>query len=80
MPIKDSSQLRTRLSNLDDMLNFSRFYYADERQADGQPCYKGVDGPAHGDYYVHLAELKEQGPWQSTFVKGKGYVDFSAPH
>jgi hypothetical protein len=35
-----------------------------------------IDAEAHGDVYVKLAEEKEQGPWDYTFVKGKGYVDF----
>ncbi len=36
----------------------------------------GVDGEAHGKLYVALAEGKEQGPWQQTFVKGVGYKKF----
>jgi NAD(P)-dependent dehydrogenase (short-subunit alcohol dehydrogenase family) len=52
-----------------------RFYYADERQADGGATIP-VDGPAAGEAYVELAEKKEQGPWNWTFVKGKGYVEF----
>jgi hypothetical protein len=52
-----------------------RFYFADERQSNGGPTIP-VDGPAAGEAYVELAEKKEQGPWNWTFVKGKGYVDF----
>jgi hypothetical protein len=38
----------------------------------------GVDGQAHADLYLKLAEGKTQGPWLQTFVKGSGYVDFTA--
>jgi hypothetical protein len=51
------------------------FYFADERQPNGGPSIP-VDGPAAGEAYVELAEKKEQGPWNWTFVKGKGYVEF----
>ena len=37
-----------------------------------------LDGEAHGKFYAGLAEGKEQGPWQQTFVKGVGYKDFAA--
>jgi hypothetical protein len=57
------------------ILTDPRFYYVDERQADGGPSVP-VDGPAAGEAYVELAEAKEQRPWWYTFVKGKGYVDF----
>ena len=55
-----------------------RFYYADQRKADGAPAYADVDGEAHAKHYVELAEGKLQGPWQQTFAKGVGYKDFSA--
>lgn len=35
-----------------------------------------IDGEAHGKYYTELSEHREQGPWQQTFVKGKGYTTF----
>jgi hypothetical protein len=54
-----------------------RFYYGDERKADGSPAFK-VDGEAHGKLYVELAEGKVQGHWQQTFVKGVGYKHFPA--
>lgn len=57
------------------LLRKQRFYYADERQADGGPSIP-VNGPAAAEAYLELAEKKEQGPWDYTFVKGKGYVDF----
>jgi hypothetical protein len=53
-----------------------RFYYADERNDDGSPAYGNVDGPAHGEHYLHLSEGQSQGPWQQTFVKGIGYKRF----
>ncbi|OGE53917.1 hypothetical protein PENARI_c007G08563 [Penicillium arizonense] len=53
-----------------------KFYYADERQADGSPTYSGLSGEAHGKLYVSLAEGLSQGPWQQTFVKDVGYRQF----
>ena len=55
-----------------------RFYYGDQRKADGAPVYSEIDGDAHAKLYLELAEGKEQGPWQQTFVSGIGYKDFSA--
>jgi hypothetical protein len=55
-----------------------RFYYADERKADGSAAYFDIDGEAHGKLYVQLAEGESQGPWQQTFVKGVGYKHFLA--
>jgi hypothetical protein len=53
-----------------------RFYYADERKADGSSAGTAIDGPAHGELYIELAESTSQGPWQQTFVKGVGYKSF----
>ena len=53
-----------------------RFYYGDERKADGAPAYADLNGEAHGEHYVQLAEDTSQGPWQQTFVKGVGYKKF----
>lgn len=53
-----------------------RFYYADERKADGTPAYSKISGEAHGKFYAELAEHKSQGPWQQTFVKDVGYKHF----
>ncbi|KAL4816960.1 hypothetical protein BDW67DRAFT_184415 [Aspergillus spinulosporus] len=52
-----------------------RFFYTDER-ADEAGNGKGpnLDGPAHGEFYVHLATHEGGVPWHATFVKGKGYV------
>lgn len=55
-----------------------KFYYADERNAQGAPVGKAVSGPAAAEEYLKLAEQKEQGPWLYTFVKGEGYKDFTA--
>ncbi|KAJ5604264.1 hypothetical protein N7537_007220 [Penicillium hordei] len=55
-----------------------KFYYADERKADGAPAYSELNGEAHGRFYAELAEHKFQGPWQQTFVKDIGYKHFSA--
>lgn len=57
--------------------NGCRFYYVDERKADGSAKYK-VDGEAHAELFWQLAEGKEQGPWLQTFVKGVGYKDFGS--
>jgi len=54
-----------------------KFYYGDQRKADGSAVYAGVDGDAHARLYLELSEGKEQGPWQQTFVSGTGYKDFS---
>jgi hypothetical protein len=37
-----------------------------------------IDGAAHGEQYVTLAEDRSQGPWHQTFVKGVGYKQFPA--
>ncbi|KAL9081281.1 MAG: hypothetical protein Q9157_000136 [Trypethelium eluteriae] len=55
-----------------------RFYYSDERKADGSAAYFDISGEAHGKFYAELAEHKLQGPWQQTFVKGIGYKRFPA--
>lgn len=55
-----------------------KFYYGDQRKADGAAVYDDVDGDAHAKLYLELAEGKVQGPWQQTFVSGEGYRDFSA--
>jgi hypothetical protein len=36
----------------------------------------GISGDAAGEYYYKLSQEKEQGPWDSTFVEGTGYVSF----
>jgi hypothetical protein len=36
-----------------------------------------LDGAAHGEFYLQLAEQEQNVPWQATFVKDKGYVQFN---
>jgi len=38
--------------------------------------FNDLSGEAHAQHYVELIEGKEQGPWQQTFVAGKGYHRF----
>ncbi|KAH7364127.1 hypothetical protein BKA65DRAFT_522652 [Rhexocercosporidium sp. MPI-PUGE-AT-0058] len=52
------------------------FYFADERFPDASPMYQSLNGDAHAEFYYELATKKDQGPWEATFVKGQGYVDF----
>jgi hypothetical protein len=54
----------------------SRFYYSDERLADGSPAMMARSGEAQAAECVKLVERKEQGRWHHTFVKGTGYIDF----
>ncbi|KFZ15722.1 hypothetical protein V501_02607 [Pseudogymnoascus sp. VKM F-4519 (FW-2642)] len=56
-----------------------RFYYADERKADGTPIYR-VNGDAHAELYLKLAEGEGQGEWMQTFVKGAGYTRFESQY
>ncbi|KAF1996993.1 putative short chain type dehydrogenase [Amniculicola lignicola CBS 123094] len=54
-----------------------KFYYADERKADGAPKYR-VNGDAHAELFWELASGEGQGPWMQTFVKGVGYKGFGS--
>lgn len=54
----------------------SHWYFADERLPDGNPVMTEVSGEAHADVYWDLVGGRHQGPWNYTFVKGKGYVRF----
>ena len=54
----------------------ARFFYADERTAEGSIKGMALDGPAHGEFYAQLANHEANVPWQATFVKGKGFVQF----
>ncbi|KAF2098720.1 NAD(P)-binding protein [Rhizodiscina lignyota] len=56
-----------------------KFYYGDERRADGTAKYR-VDGEAHAELYWKLAEEKTHGPWMQTFVKGVGYTKFDSQY
>jgi hypothetical protein len=52
-----------------------KFYYADERKADGGFANMDISGENHGAFYLKLVEGKEKFPWNVTFV-GTEYVDF----
>lgn len=68
--------MQPRTNELTVFLFFFRFYYADERTAEGAPVYNKIDGPAHGEFYVQLAKDDGKIPWLATFAKGHGYKDF----
>ncbi|KAJ5248773.1 hypothetical protein N7468_000224 [Penicillium chermesinum] len=53
-----------------------KFYYADERRADGSPAYFDIDGDSHAKFYFQLSQSKSQGQWHQTFVKEQGYHRF----
>jgi len=60
-----------------------RFYYADERTADGTPAYEDISGDSAAEFYPKLVEGEaggKQGPWLQTFAKGIGYKDFGPYH
>lgn len=44
-----------------------RFYYADERKADGEAAFRDIDGEAHGGFYVGLVEGKGTGAVAADF-------------
>lgn len=72
----DSSKLSYNSARGKKTKQLYRFYYGDERKADGSAKYR-VDGDAHAELYWKLAEEdKTQGPWLQTFVKGIGYKKF----
>ena len=50
---------------------WNRFFFADERKADGSPMTDGPDGQSHADFYLTLAEGKNDLPYFATFVGGK---------
>ena len=56
----------------------ARFYYVDERKADGSAAFQ-IDGDAHAELFWGLALQKEHRPWLQTFVKGEGYRKFAVP-
>ncbi|MCJ1463762.1 hypothetical protein MMC07_002371 [Pseudocyphellaria aurata] len=53
-----------------------RFYYADERTAEGAPIGKDVQGDAHAEFYSGLVKKSGVNSYLQTFVKGQGYVKF----
>jgi len=54
-----------------------RFFYADERKADGGSKGMEIDGNAHADFYEQLADRVGDVPWHATFVKDTNYVQFN---
>jgi hypothetical protein len=56
--------------------NGRRFYYADERKENGTAASEDISGETAPEFYLQLAEGKEDVPWQATHVKGVGYVHF----
>jgi hypothetical protein len=48
-----------------------RFFYADERTAEGRGAGLNVDAESHAEFYITLAKGKEDIPSYATFVKGK---------
>ncbi|KAL6796226.1 NAD(P)-binding protein [Trichoderma sp. SZMC 28013] len=53
-----------------------KFYYTNERLEDGSQAGADFDGPTRAALHVQLANDSKQGPWNYSFVKGKGYVEF----
>lgn len=65
--------------SIDWLLTFfflNRFFYADERKEDGSSKGQEIDGPAHAEFFAQLARHEGNVPWEATFVKDKGYVQF----
>ncbi|KAK9427228.1 hypothetical protein V1505DRAFT_359003 [Lipomyces doorenjongii] len=73
---KSASAFWIGLANASYSAQGFRFYYADERHVDGRMKGMALDGVAHGEFYVQLADHEENVPWHATFVKDKGYVQF----
>ncbi|KAK5631134.1 hypothetical protein RRF57_006849 [Xylaria bambusicola] len=67
---------QTEASKEIENLHCSSFYYVDERESNGRPMYKGVNGDAHADVFFQLAQDPKQGPWQYTFSRDNGYAVF----
>ncbi|KAI8957078.1 NAD(P)-binding protein [Daldinia sp. FL1419] len=53
-----------------------KFYYLDERHADGTYVTKDLSGAGHAEEFLKLVNDSKQGPWDYTFVSGKGYAKF----
>ena len=52
------------------------WYFADERFEGGESMMTFLDKENHAQHYWALSQQRSQGPWNYTFVKGKGYVSF----
>lgn len=61
----------------DDKDSGPRFYYVDERDADGSPMFEGTMAEVHAQAFLGLAEGWRGVPWVATPVEGKGYVEFA---
>ncbi|KAK6950701.1 hypothetical protein Daesc_007226 [Daldinia eschscholtzii] len=59
-------------------VRWKRFYYLDEKHADGTYVTSDISGTGHAEEFLKLAKDSKQGPWNYTFVSGKGYTQF--PH
>ena len=53
-----------------------RFFYVDERKANGASGGSTIDGPAHAEFFASLLDADQSVPVLATFVPGKGYVHF----
>lgn len=53
-----------------------RFYYIDERLADGSPAYAKITGAGHADMTWELSQGTEQGDWRVRCVTSTVYSDF----
>jgi hypothetical protein len=56
----------------------SFWYFGDERRPFGGSVMDVIDGEERALFYCKLNQQKSQGPWNATFVKGRGYVDFES--
>lgn len=54
------------------------WYFADERFEEGDSMMAEIDGDSHAEHIWSLVDQRSQGPWNHTFVKGKGYVPFES--
>lgn len=54
-----------------------RFYYADERRANGDAVYNDLSAEGAAEFYFDLAENENKHiPVEATFISGKGYAKF----
>lgn len=54
----------------------TRFYYGDERLANGDFASGAISGVAHAERYWELSQDRKQRQWMDTFVAGQGYKEF----
>ena len=53
-----------------------KFYFTDQRFADGRAAREGMSGEASATVMLGLVDDPVQRAWYHTFVEGRGYVDF----